>query len=132
MPILLFKKKLPSRLFFSIMKAIRVKKQLEEKIKIVITNNLMVSLLSSVNSSSCELCLKFSKIMNPNIIFAAKYIVFFPIPCYFRWYFRYISRLKNSPVQHVTITDVSILVRIHLFKVKLNGLTHGQGHYGLI
>ena len=59
------------------MKAIRVKKQLEEKIKIVITNNLMVSLLSSVNSSSCELCLKFSKIMNPNIIFAAKDIVFF-------------------------------------------------------
>ena len=63
--------KLPSRLFFSIMKAIRVKKQLEEKIKIVITNNLIVSLLSSVNSSSWELCLKFSKIMNPNIMLAA-------------------------------------------------------------
>jgi len=77
MLILLSKKSLPSRLFFSIMKAIRVKKQLEEKIKIVITNNLIVSLLSSVNSSSCELCLKFSKIMNPNIIFAAKYIIFF-------------------------------------------------------
>ena len=71
------KNSLPSRLFFSIMKAIRVKKQLEEKIKIVITNNLIVSLLSSVNSSSCELCLKFSNIMNPNIIFAAKYIIFF-------------------------------------------------------
>ena len=124
------KNSLPSRLFFSIMKAIRVKKQLEEKIKIVITNNLIVSLLSSVNSSSCELCLKFSKIINPNIIFAAKYIIrFVLLPAVLPVYFK---PRKNSPVQHVTITDVSILVRIHLFQVKLNGLTHGQGHYGLI
>ena len=93
---LLSKNSLPSRLFFSIMKAIRVKKQLEEKIKIVITNNLIVSLLSSVNSSSCELCLKFSNIMNPNIIFAAKYIIFFLIPCYFRRCFRFTSSQEKT------------------------------------